>query len=328
METGLALTHDNVMRRLGSHELTRRWLSEHPEGWDDQAFERLRSELAVAGFGSLDADALETRLVELKAIAQSKPRRVSPRRAPTHDQVYQVDRLATAEWADPEDFAARNRFRIGDLWLGRSPLHGEPLGYSDDRHALIASGTRGGKGASLILPNLMLWPGSMVVMDPKGENASVAAARRGDGKDYVMGMKQKVAVLDPMRIAEVEDKYRKRYNPLDMIEVGSDDMEDQAAVLAEAIIIRTGNETDDYWKDEAEAALQAIILHVKTTPYLKDEDRNLVTVRRYILRGDVERVERLKEHYAKQADEQGTEAPSPPSPHALLFTGMKNNEAG
>lgn len=35
---------------------------------------------------------------------------------------------------------------------------------------------RGGKGTSIIVNNLCFWPGSAVVIDPKGENATVTAA--------------------------------------------------------------------------------------------------------------------------------------------------------
>ncbi|RDE07829.1 type IV secretory system conjugative DNA transfer family protein [Pelagibacterium lacus] len=90
-----------------------------------------------------------------------------------------VTRLGTAEWYSfPE--GQKPSFKSGDLWLSR--MHtGESVGYADDRHALVVSGTRSGKGTSIIVPNLILWPGSAVVIDPKGENATVTARRRGKG---------------------------------------------------------------------------------------------------------------------------------------------------
>ena len=55
---------------------------------------------------------------------------------------------------------------------------------SDDRHVCLVSGTRGGKGVGVIVPNLCFWPGSCIVVDPKGENATVTARRRGGGSEY------------------------------------------------------------------------------------------------------------------------------------------------
>jgi hypothetical protein len=48
------------------------------------------------------------------------------------------------------------------------------VGWKDDRHALTVAGTRTGKGTSLIVPNLLSHPGSVVAIDPKGELARIA----------------------------------------------------------------------------------------------------------------------------------------------------------
>ena len=69
-------------------------------------------------------------------------------------------------------------FTEGKFWLGRAE-DATAIGYRDDRHICVVSGTRGGKGTSIIVNNLCFWPGSAVVVDPKGENATVTAARRG-----------------------------------------------------------------------------------------------------------------------------------------------------
>ncbi|MEI9904454.1 MAG: type IV secretory system conjugative DNA transfer family protein [Asticcacaulis sp.] len=65
---------------------------------------------------------------------------------------------------------------------------------NDDRHALTVAGTRGGKGISLVIPNLVLWPGSAFVLDPKGELARKTARARRQAHG------QQVAVLDPFGI--------------------------------------------------------------------------------------------------------------------------------
>src|SRR3990172_9445681 len=100
-----------------------------------------------------------------------------------------TSRIATAEWADPALVEEKYPYKSQSLWLGRSPSDKQlPVGYGDDRHVCLVSGSRGGKGTSSIINNLCLWPGSVVVVDPKGENATVTAARRGAGSVNCEGM--------------------------------------------------------------------------------------------------------------------------------------------
>ncbi|MBL8053917.1 MAG: type IV secretory system conjugative DNA transfer family protein, partial [Nitrospira sp.] len=93
------------------------------------------------------------------------------------------DRLGTAQWADPEEVATRYAFREGAVWLGRTMPRQTPIGVNDDRHVCLVAGTRSGKGTSVIIPNLSTWPGSVVVIDPTGDNATLTAPRRGNGND-------------------------------------------------------------------------------------------------------------------------------------------------
>jgi type IV secretory pathway TraG/TraD family ATPase VirD4 len=123
-------------------------------------------------------------------------------------------RLGSAHWETPDVVSTRYLYTEGKFWLGRD-VEGSPLGYCDDRHICLVSGTRGGKGTSVIVNNLCLWPGSAVVVDPKGENATVTADRRGKGFKwqgeglegeprtyYSGGLHQAVHVLDPFMAAE------------------------------------------------------------------------------------------------------------------------------
>ncbi len=118
------------------------------------------------------------------------------------------DRLGTAQWADPEELASRHSFREGAFWLGRTVPEQKPVGVRDDRHICLVAGTRAGKGTSMIIPNLCLWPGSIVVVDPTGDHATITAARRGKGSEHCEGMGQRVYVLDPYGVSKVEPSFR------------------------------------------------------------------------------------------------------------------------
>src|ERR1700722_6415794 len=127
------------------------------------------------------------------------------------------ERLGTARWEEQPVVSRRYPFVDGTFWLGRSE-DGTAIGYRDDRHICLISGSRGGKGTSVIVNNLCFWPGSAVVVDPKGENASVTAARRGKGSLQCEGMGQAVHVLDPFKTAQVDEWYRSTFNPLDALD--------------------------------------------------------------------------------------------------------------
>ena len=87
-------------------------------------------------------------------------------------------RIATAAWADPDEVESRYLYRDGMIWLGRSASDSQlPLGYRDDRHVCVVGGSRGGKGTTGIIPTLVTWPGSICVVDPKGENATIKIGR-------------------------------------------------------------------------------------------------------------------------------------------------------
>ena len=93
--------------------------------------------------------------------------------------------------------------QIGGIILGHRKERG--IGTIDNRHILTVAGSRGGKGVSLIVPNLLIYDGSVLAIDPKGELARITArARRQKG--------QKVVVLDPF--AESGITPSGRFNPL------------------------------------------------------------------------------------------------------------------
>lgn len=225
-------------------------------------------------------------------------------------------RIATAEWANPTEVEERYCYADGTVWLGRSiSEHPVPVGYRDDRHVCVVSGSRGGKGTTSIVNNLILWPGSICVVDPKGENATVTAARRGRGSTHCKGLGQSVHVLDPFKAAQVDDSLRGRFNPLDALDPTNEETIDEAGRIADAVVV-IHESNDPFWDESARAMVKGLILHVLTAPQYEGR-RNLVTVRKLITRGDWEAVEALRDAGEKDI----------PPAHGLLWTGMANNRA-
>lgn len=164
-------------------------------------------------------------------------------------------------------------------------LHPVDIGVNDDRHLVTIAGSRSGKGTSAIIPNLCLYPGSVIVIDPKGENATITAARRGEGSDSCAGLRQKVYVLDPFGVADVPDALRAAWNPLLALDLNSPTAIDEAGAIADALVER-GDGRHAHWDETARAFIKGLILHVVTTR--REDYRHLLEVRKLLTQGDIE----------------------------------------
>ena len=185
-------------------------------------------------------------------------------------------RIATAEWANPAEVEARYQYRAGTVWLGRSASENQvPLGYRDDRHVCLVSGSRGGKGTSFIIPSLLEWPGSAVLVDPKGENATITAARTRRGSTHCRGLGQTVKVLDPFGAAQVDDELRGRFNPLDALDPANEETIDEAGRIADAVVVIPERRSRSGTKARARM-VKGLILHIITAPEYEGQ-RSLVT---------------------------------------------------
>jgi type IV secretion system protein VirD4 len=165
--------------------------------------------------------------------------------------------FGSAEWATAEhlreakliDNAAGGLF-LGDFGTGNGLL---PLTYAGDRHLLTVAPTRSGKGVSAIIPNLLTYPGSVLVIDPKGENARITAHQRRNG------LGQTVHIVDPWGIT---DEPVSCFNPLDWLRPDDEDVNENAMMLADSIVISRANAKDPFWDEEAKALLMGLILYV------------------------------------------------------------------
>jgi type IV secretory pathway TraG/TraD family ATPase VirD4 len=228
------------------------------------------------------------------------------------------DRLGTAQWETQPDVSRRYPFAPGKFWLGRSEDQ-TAIGYKDDRHICLVSGTRGGKGTSLIVNNLCFWPGAAVVVDPKGENATVTAARRGQGSEHCDGMGQAVHVLDPFSAAQVDERYRSSFNPLDALDPRREETIDEASRLANAVVVVKDDSPEPFFDEAARSMVKGLILHVLTARQFTPDERNLITVRKLIQRG--------AEDIAEAIREQGHDENKIDPPHLFLWKSMEVNPA-
>ncbi|MCH2216886.1 MAG: type IV secretory system conjugative DNA transfer family protein [Flavobacteriales bacterium] len=186
--------------------------------------------------------------------------------------------FGSAEWATEQYLQENGLTSSEGLKLGLSAA-GSPVSYKGDRHLLTVAPTRTGKGVSAIIPNLLTYEGSALVIDPKGENAMITAERRGRGTEAITGLGQDIHIVDPWGITNLQCSC---FNPLDWLDPSDEDISENAFILADAMIVSRGNKIDPFWDEEAKALLRGLILHVAVSV---DEqgNRNLGRVRDILL---------------------------------------------
>lgn len=211
-----------------------------------------------------------------------------------------ISPLATSFWFPTDSLEKQTKrggafaYKKGKIWLGRTASEAEVgVSFLDDRHIFTCAGSRAGKGTSAIIPALCDYPGSVLCFDPKGENAFRTCSRRGYGTSKIAGLMQDVYVLDPYRIADVEEHYFASFNPLEGLETDSEQALEEAVIIAEALVIVTHSE-HAHWDESARSLIEAIILHVISWPEYEGQ-RTLGTVQRLLRDGDKDEHKRLNQ---------------------------------
>ncbi|WP_375415556.1 type IV secretory system conjugative DNA transfer family protein [uncultured Bradyrhizobium sp.] len=147
-----------------------------------------------------------------------------------------------------DDWHYNERHTPDKILLGSH--EGRLLGRADDRHIVTIAGSRAGKSRSVLIPNLKRYPGSVVVIDPKGELALETATMREK-------MGHNVFILNPFRVMEWDTD---GHDPcVELINSPKDNMPADAAQLADALII--DNEKSPHWTDSAKNLIVGLLLH-------------------------------------------------------------------
>ena len=195
--------------------------------------------------------------------------------------------FGTARWAGESDLPASGGLLIGKLPVEKRSLWAifnprmksvdackafwgwreDPMARINVIHASIFAPTGVGKGVSFVIPHLLSCPDSMVVVDFKGENYKATAKAR-------KAMGHKIIALDPFHVVtDTPDTF----NPLVPIDGNSPIAIDECRGIAEALVMRTGQEKDPCWNDGAEMFIGSVgsfVVH-----HAPQDDRSLQTVR-------------------------------------------------
>lgn len=130
---------------------------------------------------------------------------------------------------------------------------GKFLQFYGNEFISIGAPTRSGKGVSIVIPNLLTYPDSIVVLDIKMENWLLTAGFRAKYQD--------VFLFAP----KSEDGRSHRYNPLDYID--RDDTKRMADVQNIANIFYPADDPKDaFWQNQAQRIFTGLVLYMMETP--------------------------------------------------------------
>lgn len=219
-------------------------------------------------------------------------------------------KVPQARWMKLEDILASKALSYDPKAPGKKVLIGAVgqrlIGIEDDRHILTVAGSRSGKSVGLV-SNLLFYPGSVLATDPKGELAEITAQRRA-------AMGQRIYVLDPFMIGSDRiAKFRASYNPMNVLKEGSHTFLEDAALIAEAIVVQPAEQREPHWDESAKNFIEGVIIHVATAPQHHDR-RSLVTVR-----------ELIKKALWVAPDDEATAKKSKRAPQPVLYDEMMAN---
>lgn len=143
---------------------------------------------------------------------------------------------------------------LGDQGIIVGQLGARYLMFGGQQHAIISAPTRSGKGVGIVIPNLLNWPESVVVLDIKQENWDVTSGyRKKHG--------QACFLFNPA----AADYRTHRYNPLAYISSDPNFRIDDVQKIANMLFPDVQG-TDVIWTATPRSLFLGIVLYLAETP--------------------------------------------------------------
>lgn len=159
-------------------------------------------------------------------------------------------------WARLGELAANDFFaKFAGLYVGRS-ARGRYVRFGGPEHVACYAPTRSGKGVGLVIPNCLLYEGSLVCLDVKKENWAASAGIRKE-------VGQKVFLFDPL----APDGRTARYNPMTYVRRGTLNAFEDIQRIAQMIFPHVSGD-QAFWTDSARSAFVGAAGFIAETPEL------------------------------------------------------------
>lgn len=155
-----------------------------------------------------------------------------------------------ARFASLSDLRGRHMLKPDDTALVVGCKGGKYVYFNGQQFALLAAPTRSGKGVGIVIPNLLSYQGSVVVLDIKRENFDLTSgfrARYG----------QEVHLFNPF----AEDRCTHRWNPLSYVSADPNLRVSDLQAIAAMLYPATDLHKDPFWANQAQNAFVAFALH-------------------------------------------------------------------
>lgn len=143
---------------------------------------------------------------------------------------------------------------LGDKGIIVGQLGSRYLMFGGQQHAIISAPTRSGKGVGIVIPNLLNWPESVVVLDIKQENWDVTSG-------YRQKHGQECYLFNPA----AADYRTHRYNPLAYISADPNFRIDDVQKIANMLFPDVQG-TDVIWTATPRGLFLGIVLYLAETP--------------------------------------------------------------
>ena len=159
-----------------------------------------------------------------------------------------------AKWATIPQITKAGLYSDKGILLGRAG--GKFMTLGGELHAKVSAPTRAGKGVGIVVPNLLNWPGSAVVLDLKFENFEITSGfRASHGQD--------VYLFNP-----APRNYKThRYNALGYISNDPNHRIDDVQKIAN-FLIPTPKGADPMWSSEARDLFFGVVMFLLDIPEL------------------------------------------------------------
>ncbi|MDV3467547.1 type IV secretory system conjugative DNA transfer family protein [Stenotrophomonas sp. C3(2023)] len=155
-----------------------------------------------------------------------------------------------ARFASAGELAAQNMFKASATGIVVGKYRGRLLRLHGQQFVILAAPTRSGKGVGIVIPNLLEYQGSVLVLDIKLENhAKTSGWRQSQG--------QEVFLFNPF----AEDGRTHRWNPLHYI--ASDPVQRISDLMSvAAMLYPDGSDAQKFWVGQARNAFMAFSLYL------------------------------------------------------------------
>ncbi|GIK50976.1 MAG: conjugal transfer protein TraG [Alphaproteobacteria bacterium] len=227
--------------------------------------------------------------------------------------------FADGAWGGFDDAKACGLFARAGAVLGR--LDGEVLCFDGPEHQLLIGASRSGKGRGHVVPTLLAWPHSALVLDIKGELAD------GDERHGFPGTAGFRETIGPVLRFAPTRADSASFNPLFEVRRGPNEVRDVQNIVEILVDPAGDGRHQDFWDRSAKHVLVGLILHVL---YVEPPHRKtLATVREKLRDLDATAVE-MKSVYHRISPTTGAPEIHPEVLHAAesFLAGEERMQSG